>query len=383
MEALQKYGLGGLNTESVKRAEILFRNALEYDSTFALAYTGLAEVCWKKYYLDNFLTNYMDSVLIFANKALSYDAQLAEAYFDRAGYYDYKGNPKMVIEEYDKALRFNPNDWICYWGKGVYYEDYDMVQSITNFQKAASLNHGPQLTEALRRAGDIYYQIGFPEEGSHFLLEALKLDGDSIKHSLFLIIYTVEANGDFKKVLDIYKKRFLTDSANANVLLRIGYYNSLVGDYKESLKYFEKYLSLLKTGGYCNPWTKLMEEYLIGYAYAENELKKESDFYFEKSIETYSNLIKFDRKGESRYYFYRLAGIFTYRGEKGKAYEFLNKLNQSPIFSIGEITLIKHDPLFKSVRNEPVFQSIVKNMEAKYQAEHEKVRKWLEEQGKL
>ena len=98
LEALQKYGLGGLNTESVKRAEILFRNALEYDSTFALAYTGLAEVCWKKYYLDNFLTNYMDSVLIFANKALSYDAQLAEAYFDRAGYYDYKGNPKMVIE---------------------------------------------------------------------------------------------------------------------------------------------------------------------------------------------------------------------------------------------------------------------------------------------
>ena len=45
--------------------------------------------------------------------------------------------------------------------------------------------------------------------------------------------------------------------------------------------------------------------------------------------------------------------------------------------------LIKNDPLFNSIRNEPEFQQIVRDVEAKYQAEHERVRKWLEEQGKL
>jgi hypothetical protein len=39
--------------------------------------------------------------------------------------------------------------------------------------------------------------------------------------------------------------------------------------------------------------------------------------------------------------------------------------------------------LFVTIRNEPEFQQIVRDTEAKYQAEHERVRKWLEEQGKL
>jgi len=47
------------------------------------------------------------------------------------------------------------------------------------------------------------------------------------------------------------------------------------------------------------------------------------------------------------------------------------------------VMFIKKDPLFDSIRNEPEFQQIARDVEAKYQAEHERVRKWLEEQGKL
>jgi molybdopterin converting factor small subunit len=39
--------------------------------------------------------------------------------------------------------------------------------------------------------------------------------------------------------------------------------------------------------------------------------------------------------------------------------------------------------LFDNIRDETEFQQIVKDVEAKYQAEHEKVRKWLEENGML
>ena len=41
--------------------------------------------------------------------------------------------------------------------------------------------------------------------------------------------------------------------------------------------------------------------------------------------------------------------------------------------------LKKSDPLFEKIRHEERFQQIVKNVEAKYQAEHERVRQWLEE----
>jgi hypothetical protein len=44
---------------------------------------------------------------------------------------------------------------------------------------------------------------------------------------------------------------------------------------------------------------------------------------------------------------------------------------------------MKYDPLLDKIRNEERFQKIQQYMESKYQAEHERVRKWLEEQGML
>ena len=50
---------------------------------------------------------------------------------------------------------------------------------------------------------------------------------------------------------------------------------------------------------------------------------------------------------------------------------------------LGRPTLVKTDPLFDSIRGEPEFQQIVPDVEAKYQAEHERVRQWLEENDML
>jgi hypothetical protein len=44
---------------------------------------------------------------------------------------------------------------------------------------------------------------------------------------------------------------------------------------------------------------------------------------------------------------------------------------------------IKYDPLTISIRNEPDFKKIEGNVEAKYQAEHARVSKWLAEHGNL
>jgi TolB-like protein len=68
------------DTTKLKKAENLFYAALEYDSTYAPAYTGLAWVVLddtRKYGSDKIRG---DSVLHLLNKALSYDDQWAEAY---------------------------------------------------------------------------------------------------------------------------------------------------------------------------------------------------------------------------------------------------------------------------------------------------------------
>jgi hypothetical protein len=86
---------------------------------------------------------------------------------------------------------------------------------------------------------------------------------------------------------------------------------------------------------------------------------------------------------QTLYPYYDLAGVFAFRGDKIKSYENLRIFNQRKIEALWMVMLIKTDPLFNSIRNEPEFQQIVRDVEAKYQAEHERVRKWLEEQGML
>jgi hypothetical protein len=80
---------------------------------------------------------------------------------------------------------------------------------------------------------------------------------------------------------------------------------------------------------------------------------------------------------------YDLAGVYAFMGNRDKAYENLRVWARTPVFPLWWVGLIKEDPLFDSIRNEPEFQQIVRDVEAKYQAEHERVRKWLEEQGML
>jgi len=45
--------------------------------------------------------------------------------------------------------------------------------------------------------------------------------------------------------------------------------------------------------------------------------------------------------------------------------------------------MLKNDPLFNGIRSEPEFQKIQQSVEAKYQAEHERVRQRLEENDML
>ena len=169
-----KYQLDNDNRAALERAEDLYHKALEYDSTFAQAYTGLARVYWDKHYWETYFSeDFVDSVLILTDIALSYDDQLAEAYTVRGDYYRAKGLTEQAIKEYDKAIKFNPNDWEAYDGKGLLYQYDDLVKTIDNFQKAASLNHGPELPGLLRRIGWAYDDEGFNEKGNYYIRKLL------------------------------------------------------------------------------------------------------------------------------------------------------------------------------------------------------------------
>jgi len=75
--------------------------------------------------------------------------------------------------------------------------------------------------------------------------------------------------------------------------------------------------------------------------------------------------------------------LYTCLGDKDKAFEYLRFFYQTQYVPVWLVIQFKVEPAFNSIRDEPEFQQIVRDVETKYQAEHERVRQWLEENDML
>ncbi|MCK4989545.1 MAG: tetratricopeptide repeat protein, partial [Bacteroidales bacterium] len=368
-----KYWSDNDNIEALERAEVLYHDALEYDPAFAKAYSGLARVYWDKHYWETYFSgNFLDSVLILADVALSFDDQLAEAYTIRGDYFNEKGFTEQSIKEYDKAIKFNPNDWKAYNGKGILYlfSIGDHVRAIDNFQKAVNLNRGSELPFLLGSLGMAYRSIGFIEISKDYNHEALKLSGDSIEYYRNLS-YEEIITGNYMKAIEYAEKLDKIDSNDVLNLSILGFIYVFLGQHEEALELYKRYIEIAEIGqGF-----SLFDMHRIGWAYWQNGYKEEAEYYFKEQIDYCNRMNELGRESsETLRTFYDLAAVYAFMGEKEKAYENLRIHNQRQQYSLGHFTRIKNDPLFENIRDEPEFQQILHDVEAKFQAEHERVR---------
>jgi tetratricopeptide (TPR) repeat protein len=382
-EELTKYYYYDSNRTTAQKAKYFFNKALEYDSTFARAYTGLAEVYSIQYFSINesyYSKNWLDSILVLADLALSFDDHLPEAYSDRGFYYWQNGKIEQAITEYNKVLKYSPNNSHAYkiLGRALYVMDYnyaDWVKALEYCHKAVSLEHGAELPLLLRNLGEVYGFAGFPDKQKYYYNEAFKLDGDSNQYYNDLAGRELNSH-DYKKAIQLYNKCYAKDSTNIWVVSQIANAYCKYGQYNESLKYIKKVEGMLES----SVSYSAMKE--IGYIYWLNGYKKEAKEWFDKQKKLSEESLKLGRiySADANY---DLAAVYAFTGEREKAYENLrivSKIRVCPAYLLGGI---KDDPLFNSIRNEPEFKQIVSDLELKYQTEHERVRKWMEEQGKL
>ena len=383
-EEMVKYYTSWTDIEAVEKAEDFFNRALEYDSSYADVYAGLAKVYIYKRFWETYWSNeFLDTAMILANKALSLDHQLEEAYIVRGKCYSSKNLANEAIEEYDKAIKLNPNNWEAYDGKGMIYFMDDFVKTIDNFRRATILNRGTLLPTLLRKYSDAYVQAGFIEKAEYYAKEVLALDGDSTRYYVALSRYVFhsgfgESNKNLKKVTETLEREYLKDTSNVYVLGSLGLNYLYLHQFEESFKYAQKYLERLDQLG-ASELTDLAE---VGYVYLQNGFREEAETYFKKQIDYCHQMIELGRY-YTKFSYYDLASVYAAMGEKDKAYENLRIFNQRDRMPGWAVFNLKYLPLFDSFRDESEFQQIIGDVEAKYQAEHERVRKWLEENDML
>jgi TolB-like protein/Tfp pilus assembly protein PilF len=380
-----RYKSDNENTGALERAEKFYHQALEYDPTYAQAFTGLAMVYWDKHYWDTYFTstgNFLDSVLILSDIALSYDDQFAEAYSLKGDYYRENANYNQALEEYEKALNINPNYWQAYAGEGeLYFYAREPLKAFESLHMAVKLNHDQELPSSIISLANQYCYSGFFDKARYYYDLALKLNGDSAGYfGNLLVVEMLQEN--YLKAFEYAERAYAMDTNNVNLFYLLGELYERQSKYRVALKYLEKYVERLEALKIIS----IRDAHRIGYCYLKNGFNKEAEYYFDLQKKYCEESIKLNRGYASDAgAYYDLAGIYAVKGEKEKAYEnlqlFNNKIGEFIIY--GWLWYFKNDLLLDSIRNEPQFQEIFREIEAKYKKSYEEIRKWLEEQGML
>ena len=357
------------------KVEELYFSALYYDSTYADVYAGLANVYWAKYFYREYLSeSFLDSAMTLVNIAISYDDRCSEAYRIRGACYRETGYIEQAVLDYDKALEYNPNDWMVYVNTGNMYSHSDIVKSLESWQRAMLINRGSELPILLRRTSSIYSDAGFYKRADYLRNEALKIDGDSSAY--FASMAEMEfRRGDYTNAFKLFLKSQLGNSTDVDILFRLGITSSFLGQQEKSLEYFEQWLE--QKSVIDNPF----KDYLlrIGYANYCNGNYDKADSYFNQQIKYNSMELSLDRSFINELHaYYNLAGTYAFLGDREKAFEYLGNIVGSKIVLNSFVSLLKNDPLFENIRDEPAFQQIVRDVEANFQEEHDRVMRWLE-----
>jgi TolB-like protein/AraC-like DNA-binding protein len=358
------------------RAHDLFLKAIECDSTFAEAYVGLAWILWdNNVFKTNYFTNFTDSVLALANQALCYDDQIADAYTLRGRCYWETRKIKQANEEYDKAIKLDPNNWKAYMGKAniAHWISENYTDAIYYWHEACARNRGKMLPTLLRSLARTYLDAGFIDISDRYYQEAFKLDNDSAFHFGHLA-FSEFCLENFEKALKLANKAY---AINPGYVDFVALFKSFLGEYQDLHIYYEKSIELSKKSGDI-PFDF---SHRIGYSYLKIGKLREANYYFNQQIKYDLESKKFGRyHGDC---FYDEAAVYAILGDKVNAYKNLDELNKKTSFGLWWIPFLKHDPLFENIRNEPRFNKILKDVESKYKAEHERTREWLENSGFL
>lgn len=366
------------NLNIYNKAITFYNASLEIDSAFAKAYTGLARAYYERYSWENyFKKGFLDSCLFLVNKALSIDNQLDEAYYLKGLYYWENGYTQEALNNLDEALKFNPNFYLAYSEKAhIFSIIHDVIKSIDNHQKALNLVRGDERAPLLWELGWEYGNIGFIEKAKYFYNDALALDSNKVKYlqNLAWIEFSLE---NFEETIKLFKK---INDIDSTYIVELIVYSVPSGHDHEAYLQAEKFIRLNNKAGNLI----LNNSHRIGFAFWKVGKFKDAKYYFNQQIRYSVESIKLNREIARRNYaFYDLAETYAFLGDKEKAYQYLDEFDKNKSCQLIWVILAKHDPLFDSIRNEERFQKILHNMEAKYQAEHDRVKQWLEDQGNL
>ncbi|WP_321997153.1 helix-turn-helix domain-containing protein [Draconibacterium orientale] len=361
------------NHNLYKTAELLLYRALNADSLFYQAYEELAFIHTNRnYWLNIHNTNFLDSTLYFANKAIEINGKSYKAHLARATYFYHQNEMQKALKELDAATDINQRYVYAYELKGRIYRYIDLAKCIENYHRAVQVSREIE-PEMLRILSFHFSEAGFFEASKYYAEMAFELDNDSMLWHINLAGYE-NANRNHQKGTAHFLKAYAINPQNSNLLLLLGKAYSDAGQYEQSVRYYDEYINFLKQR---NALNGLGVVHRPAYAYWQIGKKKEANYYFDLQIQ---NTLK-DLDLKRPFHQFRLidiAEVYAFRGDKENAYKYLQFIIDQPVcIPFWLYDIVKNDPQFDKLRDESQFIALEKRYSDRYEVEHQKVKNWI------
>ncbi|HUR99037.1 MAG TPA: tetratricopeptide repeat protein [Pyrinomonadaceae bacterium] len=286
-------------------AQRLFKNAIEKDPEFALAYIGLADSAM------------MGSDWLQANmaieKALELDPALPEAYATRGFLHLFREwNWRKAEEAFKKSIELNPNYATAHhWYAQLLTIEGRHEEAKTQMRRALEIN--PLSHNFLADLGQIYYFNHEYKEAEEYCHRALEIYPDfEFAHEYLFQIYL--QTGDYDRAVE---ERLVADKIH---------------------------------GTFANQPDEAHRQ-------LDADLEKKRQAYRTSGIKKFLENRLTDIEDANMGYVY--AKIHAYFGEREKALDLLEKAYADKSFLSA---FVKADPIFDSLRDEPRYQNILRGM---------------------
>lgn len=363
---------------SLDKAQMFFESAIEKDSLFADAYVGLASVEFEKQLYANNEEDRLDKVLILVNKAILLNPDLTEAHRLKGKYYNETNQEELAIIQFKKALLLNPNDVSSLYQKTFINLtfDHNYLEAVKNLKEIEKrINLPEDLWRYNFEMSEIFAETSDMEMQEYYLNECLSLLPDKITYAAWLYIRQQK----YDKAIAYLNK--IHPNENQSKLASIGGVYLQAREFEKALEYYQKWESLVNLES-PSSWMSTHDLHRYGQTLYMRDRKEKGLSLIEKQIAIYKSEIEQKNVLSQRHLvsnYYDLAGIYSFLGDKQKAYYWLNKFEEEDGWrNHGDlVSYIKIDIQFDNLKEDREFKDIVARGSTQMNKINEEIKQYL------
>lgn len=336
-----------LTKDDNERAAEFFKKAIALDSTYALAFTGLADAYAQRVQRYDFPAEWADSSIALSKHAIELDADLAEAYKSLGLAYYQREWYSRAIEQYRKALELNPNYASAYANMGeLMLWTGHQDETIRLVKKAVVLSPGRASFYSM--LGNAYAELEMDSSSLYWFEKAIELQPTLMQLYVGLgELYT--ARGEIAKAREVLRSALEREPDIPLLLTTAGTIELYDKKYDAAEAFFRKAHNNIEDNmGAMTP---------LAFTLTKTGKKQEAEQLFDRAqAEAENSIAAQSEEGMQRYELARIAAI------RNKPAEAIRWLHEAIELGARSYRLTVHDPLLENLWQVPEFVQMMEEL---------------------